>query len=219
MRRYNPILDHFEAPVSMGDIINCTVAYLDKIIWKDTNRVIYFGLQLTYEENVDCNHSAPMNEPVNWGGNSTDDNGRPLPTGYPGWYGRVWIGTFGQAQRMPGQTVSNLLKNIGIHTGAGGGGTYSIPEPIVEKIGWNTINDNFHCWGWDVKLFEQDWVSLALARALNPKGIWIKNAFNSERSMLYYYVNSRWDLSIMPRSQHRAKWATPEVEVPNLKFA
>jgi hypothetical protein len=221
MRQYNPILDHFEAPVSMGDIINCTVAYLDKVTWKDKNRVIYFGMQLIYAENVGCTHCAPMNEQTNWGGRSTDNEGKPLPTGYPGWEGRLWLGTFkGAPITSPrNKHIDEILRRIGIHTGAGGGGTYSIPPAIQEKIGWNTIGDSFNCWGYAVKLFEQDWISMALARTLNPNGIWIKNAFNDERPMLYYYVNSPWDITIMPRSQHKAKWAVSDVEVPNLKFA
>lgn len=220
MRQYNPILDHFEAPVSMGDIINCTVAYLDKVVWRDRNRVIYFGLRLLYDEHVGCGTTAPLNEFPNKGGNSTDDNGRPLPNSYPGWTGRCWIGTFKgapvTAKYIP--RITDVLESIGIHTGIGGGGTHNVPIQIQEKIGWTTIQDCFNCWGWTVRLYEQDWISLALARSINPKGIWIQNAFNCEREMLYYYVNSPWDLNIMPRSQHRAKWAVPSVEVPNLKF-
>jgi hypothetical protein len=226
-RRYNPILDYFEAPVSMGDIINITVAYLDKIVWKDHNRVIYFAMELRYDEQVSCAQVAPMNEQVNYDHDCTDDNGNNLPSFFPGWSGYLWIGTFKGAPAIAKQnlSISTHLANIGIYTGAGGGGSHGPPICIGNRV--TTDNDDFlydldglyNCWGYEVRLFEQDWISMALARTLNPNGIWVKNAFNAERNMLYYYTNPPWNPDIMPRSKHKAKWSVPDVEVPNLNFA
>jgi hypothetical protein len=226
-RRYNPILDYFEAPVSMGDIINCTVAYLDKIIWKDQNRVIYFGMELRYDEQVSCAQVAPMNEAVNYDYGCTDDNGNELPTFFPGWTGYLWIGTFKGASvtAKHNLSISTHLANIGIYTGAGGGGAHNPPLALCKRVTTETgdflydVDKLYNCWGYEVRLFEQDWISMALARTLNPKGIWVMNAYNADRTMLYYYVNPPWNLEIMPRSKHRAKWAVPDVEVPNLNFA
>jgi hypothetical protein len=225
-RRYNPILDHFEAPTSIGDILNSIVAYLDKVVWKDQNRVTYLGMELTYDDQISCSQVAPMNEQVNYEHSCTDDKGNDLPSYYPGWEGYLWVGTFKHSPPpMHRLNIKAHLANIGIFTTTGGGGSHNIPLAIAKRVViaesdfLYDLDKLYNCWGYEVRLFEQDWVSLAIARALNPKGIWVKNAFNSERSMLYYYINPPWNPEMMPRSKHKAKWAVKDVEVPNLNFA
>jgi len=221
MDRYNPILDHFEAPVTMGQMLNCMVAYLDKVIFQDHNRVIYLGLRLRYDEKISNTHSCPFNGVTNWGGRSTMSDGTEKVKSYPGWHGRLWIATFHKYQSGTSnmfESPSGLLARIGVHTGGGGGGEYALPTQVVSQIGWD-IHNNFQPWGWDVKIFEQDWASMAIARSINADGEFINRAYNEDEN-LYYYVNSPWDPKIMPLSKHKAQWASLDEsrEAPALKF-
>ena len=91
-------------------------------------------LELKWEENVSNTHSCPFNGVTNW----SREHG--LPTGYPGWRGRI---DFSLTVDPPGMG-SDMLKGTGINTGSGGGGHQSR--------------------SYDVKFFEDDWPGLARTR-------------------------------------------------------
>lgn len=98
-------------------------------------RITHLALQWT--DSASNTHSCPRGGTTNWGGRGIDGDGKPLPRGYPGWVGRIEYSTshdlgFG----------SNVMRNVGIHTGTGGG------------------SRDYH-YGYSVTFFEADWPGLA----------------------------------------------------------
>lgn len=110
---------------SLGDY---TFYATDEFVRIDFERVHYSPL-------VSNSHSCPKGGVTNWG---RDKN---LPTGYPGWSGRVTGSLTRASKHMHSYPYSRFLNMVSIKTGTGGGG-----------------NDG---WGYDVKIFLDDWPGLA----------------------------------------------------------
>lgn len=89
------------------------------------------NLELDWQDSVSNTHSCPRNGKTNWSVNKN------LPTGYPGWSGRI---VYSQT-RIRGYG-SEAFRGTGINTGSGGGS---------EK------------YTYDIKLFAADWPNLAKA--------------------------------------------------------
>jgi uncharacterized C2H2 Zn-finger protein len=111
--------------------------------WRDRREHLRekFWIKLTYldviwSESVSNSHSCPRIGVTNWGGRDTLKDGSPAPRGYPGWTGRIEF----QLSHELG-FGSDVFRNVGIHTGTGGGG-----------------GDNRY--GYDVKFFASDWPGL-----------------------------------------------------------
>jgi hypothetical protein len=117
--------------------------FFDRIIhngrvgWRDRREHFRdkFWIKITYldvswSDSVSNSHSCPRGGVSNWG----RDNGKP--TGYPGWGGRIEF----QLSHALG-FGSDVFRNVGIHTGTGGG-----------------TRDNRY--GYDVKFFASDWPGL-----------------------------------------------------------
>jgi uncharacterized C2H2 Zn-finger protein len=111
--------------------------------WRDRREHIRdkFWIKLTYlnvrwSGDVSNSHSCPRIGVTNWGGRDTLKDGSPAPRGYPGWEGRIEF----QLSHDLG-FGSDVFRNVGIHTGSGGG-----------------QRDNRY--GYDVKFFASDWPGL-----------------------------------------------------------
>ena len=97
-------------------------------------------LDVYWSESVSNSHSCPRGGVSNW---SRDED---KPTGYPGWSGRIEF----QLSHDLG-FGSDVIRNVGIHTGSGGG-----------------TRDNRY--GYDVKFFASDWPALTTSLAVERLG-------------------------------------------------
>ena len=111
--------------------------------WRDRREHLRekFWIKITYldvnwSNTVSNSHSCPRIGVTNWGSRDTLKDGSPAPRGYPGWGGRIEF----QLSHDLG-FGSDIFRNIGIHTGSGGG-----------------IHDNRY--GYEVKFFASDWPGL-----------------------------------------------------------
>jgi uncharacterized C2H2 Zn-finger protein len=113
--------------------------------WRDRREHLRdkFWIKMTYldvswSNSVSNSHSCPRGGTTNWAGRNTLKDGSPAPRGYPGWRGRIEF----QLSHDLG-FGSDVFRNIGIHTGTGGG---------------SGISNNRY--GYDVKFFASDWPGL-----------------------------------------------------------
>jgi hypothetical protein len=88
-----------------------------------------------------------------------------IPTGYPGWSGRVWVRyATEEGYTFGGDPFTQSLT----HTGTGGGGSYWGPWETVchhryVRHGHRTSPDIYpevNCFSWDYKIFDADWPEL-----------------------------------------------------------
>lgn len=176
----NPLLEHFETPQDMVELVNTAVKYIEDVVWAGEDvKIVYLGLRLDYSEKVSCTHSAPFGRPTNWGGNKKDS-----PTDYPGWFGRVWVATSKivpfTSRPYKQMGIGDSLAAAGINTGTGGGGEYNLPSHIKEKLAYHGWPD-WKSWGWDVKLWADDWKEMVLANLLDPG-----NTFSTDTQEYWY---------------------------------
>lgn len=108
--------------------------------WPNINdfKITITLLDITYINKVSNSHNAPRNHPTNW--HNTPD----LPTGYPGWNGRI---EFKLSHSIP-VFSSDLFQGTGIHLGTGGG---------ISK----------ERYGYSVTMFEADWPGMQKKRLLD----------------------------------------------------
>ena len=97
-------------------------------------------LDVFWNDSISNSHSCPRGGVCNWG---RDDS---KPAGYPGWGGRIEF----QLSHDLG-FGSDVFRNVGIHTGSGGG-------------------TSDHRYGYDVKFFASDWPALATSLAVERLG-------------------------------------------------
>lgn len=124
--------------------------FFDRIIhngragWRDRREHLRdkFWIKMTYldvhwADYVSNSHSSPRNGVSNWG------RDKDKPVGYPGWQGRIEF----QLSHDLG-FGSDVFRNVGIHTGSGGG-----------------TSDNRY--GYDVRFFASDWLGLEKNRVFD----------------------------------------------------
>lgn len=113
---------------------------------RETKRYVPFRINfvkldgMQHGVNISNSHSAPKGMPTNWSGGN-----HHLPTGYPGWHGRILIQHEGDFSH-----VSRLFSDIGICTGTGGGWAGEL--------------------SYDVKLWEADWPAMRVYQVLSQNG-------------------------------------------------
>jgi hypothetical protein len=90
-----------------------------------------------FSYHISNSHSAPIGKPLNWGSKPG------IPTGYPGFAGDITWQLDGEYQSFG----SDVMQGTGINTGSGGGRGH-------------------HGFGYDMKLFLDDWPGLARARVI-----------------------------------------------------
>ena len=126
------------------------------------HKVVSFAWQVHRSEEVSNSHSAPEGYPENWGCKAN------LPTGYPGWKGRVWI----RYQDEPYSFLcSGSFKKTLTHTGSGGAGAYDGPSSAIGSARFRRYGHGepkgaypeIHCYSWDYRFYDLDWPEIAKA--------------------------------------------------------
>ena len=216
MHPKNTLLELFEPPMSIGDVTRCTIAYLEHYFKKEKLQVVYFCLKVMYGDSIPNTHHAPRGYDTNWGGRTKD-----IPTGYPGWVGRIWIGLSKPKTRIGiSDSPNRVLKKIGIHTMNGGGGSTSdIPSFIKDKLApGRKITEYCKTWSWDVQMFLNDFPSLKMLKLLKPDSPEFRLTFNKNKTVYSHYVNSPWNGNEMPLSKNKAAWLQEPAFYEPLKF-
>jgi len=154
MRKENPVIQYLGAPTTLLEMAMKVEEYTRKKIWKEENYLVYLSLGLRYSQQIGNTHSAPLNGVQNWSGD------KDKPRGYPGWIGRIWYAT----RYAEKDSFSNPMRRVCIHTGTGGGGWYGYD--FKDNLRWS--KSHLHSWGYDVKIFEDDWPSISMAKLIYP---------------------------------------------------
>ena len=122
-------------------------------------KVVGFAWNITHISEVSNSHYAPINGETNW---SRKENN--VPTGYPGWQGRVWI----RFNKYPNGFASDHFPATLTYPGTGGAGAYNGPWSAICSAWWNTHLDDRksikypepECFSWDYRFFDSDWPML-----------------------------------------------------------
>lgn len=108
----------------------------------DTDEFTKIELVVKWSNDVSNSHNCPKGGVTNWGVRD-----KTLPTGYPGWTGKV-SGCLKRLSKHKGSyPYDGILKLVGIHTTSGGGGNES--------------------WGFGTELFLADWPGLEQQRMVD----------------------------------------------------
>lgn len=140
--------DRYGEPATIEEFSDLVPVMVNDIL--KTRALIGFGWNLSYSPNVSNSHDCPIGGVTNWGGR--DEN---APTGYPGWHGRIWV-LYDRVFRVGGpEHISSALKQIRIHTGTGGYGTYNQTGgpwdyDLIKPHKWAPYSR-------DVRFFSADW--------------------------------------------------------------
>ena len=113
-----------------------------------------------WSDHVSNSHSCPHTGVTNWWGRGFEQ-GRHLPTGYPGWTGRAgWTVRChkGHEYEYPGADLFYNSKLIRVHTGTGGGGGHVYDK----KYGCNVQRFEY-----SISIFADDWPGLAKHEVFN----------------------------------------------------
>lgn len=125
-----------------------------------STKVLGLVWDLTWNNCVRNTHCAPRGHQTNWYGINVDKDGTPIPIGYPGWTGRVWI----RYETTPlNFKASGLLRETCLYTGTGGSGSYNgIWSKLNEAhhISGSRRNNAPACYSWDCTLFAADWPAM-----------------------------------------------------------
>lgn len=149
-------------PFDFSELLEKAVDYLENVVWHpfDT-KVVYLGLRLNYSERLSAMHCAPFGERTNW------PRAADRPTNFKGWFGRIWIGTDVGFPDIS-YSMSDSLNSIGLHTGTGGGGEYALPDDIKAQLPYHDW-PHWKAWGWDVKIWADDWPEIILSDAITDR--------------------------------------------------
>jgi hypothetical protein len=129
-----------------------------KAVYTESPKAECVGLswQVTHTDHVSNSHSGPEGYPQNF------MRKEGVPTGYPGWTGRVWV----RYRYERGYTFgSDPFRRSLTHTGTGGGGAYNGPWAHVSnvrfhRLGYDNSTNVFApvaCYSWDFRIFDYDW--------------------------------------------------------------
>ena len=103
-----------------------------------TDKFVDINCSLKYRNHISNTHDCPDGGVTNFGWGDRHTNGKP--TGYPGWDGRISGKLLRLRQHQGSYPTNDLLAFCKIKTGTGGGG-----------------NDG---WGYDTRIYLDDWPSL-----------------------------------------------------------
>jgi hypothetical protein len=143
-------------PATLDELAECVTAVINSQL---ADPVVGFAWDLVYSDLVSNSHSSPEGLVENW-------LGKPhLPTGYPGFTGRVWI-RYGGTPKSWGSDPFRLTLT---HPGTGGAGSYSGPWAGVSasrfhRYGHRQVQDAYpeiHCYSWDYRFYLEDWPGIA----------------------------------------------------------
>lgn len=105
---------------------------------------------MKFDKFISNSHNAPIGKLTNWGGREG------IPTGYPGWKGRVLYRILGSYPEF----LSNLFKNTGICLGTGTGSACSGSRVFDNN---KLIQSSYSA---EVILFAADWPGLSRQQVL-----------------------------------------------------
>jgi hypothetical protein len=119
-------------------------------------RCVGLAWQLTHSDHISNSHSSPEGFSQNWG------NREGIPTGYPGWGGRVWVRFAEQTGYSFG---SDPFSRTLTHVGTGGGGSYNGPWTKVSTARFHryghsrdpSVYPYICCFSWDFRIYDADW--------------------------------------------------------------
>lgn len=133
-----------------------------------------FSWQVTHSDHVSNSHSNPEGYPSNFGGKPG------VPTGYPGWTGRVWV----RYKHEQGYTFgSDPFSRTLTHTGTGGAGGYRGPWEEISTARWRRFGNDVHgddvfapvkCYSWDFRIYDYDWpeVTASVVKQYEKDCVW-----------------------------------------------
>lgn len=195
------ILDIFgREPATLDELAECVIAVIESQYDSrepvEKFKVLGFAWELRHSEHVSNGHSSPDGYPQNWG------RKEGLPTGYPGWTGRVWI----RYSKEPRSFANSPFPQTLTHTGTGGAGSYNGPWSNVahhrfKRYGHISPKNSYpriHCYSWDYRFYDLDWPLLSQ---------WVE-----KQKMWAELKGQSWD------DCHRFKWIDPATLQADLAF-
>lgn len=108
-------------PLTSGNVFEFFRLYMIK----KNPHVIGFALKVRYDKSASVSHSAPFGALQNWRHVST------LPTGYPGFTGRIWYCL--DSKKVENYGLSHPYEGSGLHSGTGGYGSYDGPWDLLYR--------------------------------------------------------------------------------------
>ena len=132
-----------------------------------------------------------------------------MPTGYPGWYGRVWV----RFEEYPDfMRLSNILSSYGIHPGTGGEGAYNgIWSEVCHAAHILNMshNEKPHCFSWDCTIFDEDWPGLVERDIYSSRRAEAKEQFDKELSWKILSGRGLQNTFHFPSLMHKYEWTDP----------
>lgn len=196
-------------PETMDELARCVIHMIEsqengdvfdrkKRVEPKFYKVLGFAWDIAYSSHVSNSHSSPEGYPQNWG------RKEGLPTGYPGWTGRVWI-RYSEECRSSGS--SPFPKTL-THTGTGGFGGYNGPWEVISAQRFKRYSQlrrvpkdaypEIKCYSWDYRFYDLDWPELAR---------WV------EKQMMWAELSGQpW------QNRHRFEWTDPEILAADAAF-
>lgn len=186
-------------------------------------KLVGFAIDCAWSDRVSNSHNAPFGERTNF----TRDP--KLPTGYPGWTGRVWV-RYDHAERNG--FGSDPLRGTGLHTGTGGFGSY---DGLWKQLHSMIHNSRSRFWpdvnayskvepqiySWDCRIFAQDFPELYDVYAQRKMFCLLKGLPTDQR-MSYVWedpATKKSDLKIMQMIKDAVASDTLQVELHKTRFS
>ena len=166
-------------------------------------RCVGLSWDLTHHDHVSNSHSGPEGFPQNF------MRKEGVPTGYPGWSGRVWV----RYVRQDGYSFgSDPFRRALFHTGTGGGGSYNGPWEQVSHLRYKryghqrgaNMYPEICCFSWDCRMYDSDWPDITA----NLLGQY-------EKECMWATLN---DKPLPSPLKHRFLWEDPDTKAADLAF-
>jgi len=164
-----------QEPRTLDELAHVVMAVANAYVYRQLSRgkltetptppVVGFAWNICWTDHVSNSHSSPEGMSQNWTGRGVDKDGNPIPRGYPGWTGRVWIRYADAPQTFGSEPLNRTLT----HSGTGGGGSYSGPWKDICNQHYNRYGHRRGpgmyprpaCYSWDYRIYAQDWPLVA----------------------------------------------------------
>ena len=146
-------------PDSLDDLARCVIDSINHHFSRaaQRTRVVGFVWNIQYNNAVSNTHSSPIMGEKNWHRNPH------IPTGYPGYQGRVWI----RYDQPPISFASDAFNSSLTYTGTGGGGSYDGIWSTISRLHYQKYGNQTktpyprpNVYSWDYRFFASDWPAL-----------------------------------------------------------
>lgn len=178
-------------PGTLDEIAEATIA----VISRTNETVAGFAWDIAFGNRISNSHAAPVTGEKNWGGK--DD----LPSGYPGFQGRVWIRYY----ESPKGWCSDTFRPALSYPGTGGSGSYNGPWTDISTAYYNSparLKNNIArpvMFSWDYRFFADDW----------PEA-----TYEAQKDL----VIARLTNSPVPKIKHSFVWTDPDLLAKDKEF-